>query len=213
MNSTKDLAAEIERMDERRATLASDTEAARHTLDASREGLVSGSTDVHGVTAAQSTFNALSEALAGLDERITRRRADLQVAERGEQRTADLARARSIEKKRADLTREIQSLYEQGNQALSEIVSAYLEKANQFGALGSEAMAITNRLNGTDKGQVQYNTSQDLRLQPVEPYGHAVTVAISIETARVRRDHLKAMSRAQTERRQALERARQTEAA
>jgi hypothetical protein len=210
MSSSKDLSAEIEQLDARRATLAGDLEDARHTLDASREGLVRGSTDVAGVTAAQSTFNALHEALAGLDGRITQRRADLEAAERGEKRTADLARACSIEKERADLTRELQSLCEQGNQALSSIVSAYMKKANQFGALGSEAMAITNRLNGTDKGQVQYSTSKDLQLQPVEPYGHAVIVAISIEMERVRRDYLKALSREQTKKRQALELARET---
>ncbi len=61
MNLAKNLAAEKKKLDERRATLADDVERARGELDASRDGLVGGKSDVSLVTVAQSTYSALSE--------------------------------------------------------------------------------------------------------------------------------------------------------
>jgi predicted nucleic acid-binding Zn-ribbon protein len=198
MNLAKDLDFELKQLDARRASLASDVESARAALNASREELVSGNADASRVTGAQSTFDALSEALIMLDARITKRRAELEDATREEQKTADLARASEIEKERASLTADVQSLYERGNQELAEIVSASMQIMKQFAELGREADAIHLKLHGTDRSP--HRSDQGLRLRAVT-YGEAVDVAIAIETRRLERDRLKALSREQTKRR------------
>jgi hypothetical protein len=197
--NSKTIAVELKQLDTRRASLASDVESARAALDASREGLVSGNADAQQVTSAQSTFDALSEALIMLDARITKRRAEAEEATREAERTADLARASEIERERARLTDDIQSLYERGNQELAEIVSASMEKMKQFGELGREANAIHFNLYGTDRSP--HRSDQGLRLRPVTPYGEAVDVALAIEARRLQRDRLKELSREQRERR------------
>jgi predicted nucleic acid-binding Zn-ribbon protein len=202
-NSTKDLAAEIERMDERRATLAGDLEHARAALDVSREGLLSGKANAAEVTKAQSAYSALSEALAVLDTRITERRAQLEEAIEEEQRTAAVARLSLIQQEREALNDELQSLYEKGNQALAGIVAEYIKKMQERGALAGEASTIRSRMGTTDSSQTRYSASEQFRPRPVE-FGEAIETAIWTEINRLERMRSKEMSRQRVERERAL---------
>ncbi len=205
-NSTKDLAAEIERMDARRATLADDLEHARAALDVSREGLLSGKANAAEVTKAQSAYSALSEALTVLDTRITERRAQLEEAIEEEQRTAAVARLSLIQQEREALNDELQSLYEKGNQALAGIVAEYIKKMQERGALAGEASTIRSRMGTTDSSQTRYSASEQFRPRPVE-FGEAIETAIRTEINRLERMRSKEMSR------QRVERARERDAA
>ena len=84
MTSTE-MITELKALEKRRSELSADVEKAGKELETARERILSGKADVSGVTAAQSTYNALSEALAALDARILERRAQLAEATREEQ--------------------------------------------------------------------------------------------------------------------------------
>jgi uncharacterized protein YydD (DUF2326 family) len=163
MNLAKNLAAEIKKLDERRATLADDVERARGELDASRDGLVGGKSDVSQVTVAQSTYSALDEAVDALDARIMDTRAELAEAERVDELRAEAARGRAREKKRRVLTAEIHALFESVNVYLEGVVSAYFEKVAEWRREGGEG---------------------HFRPPAVEPYGPAVALALSIKSRR-----------------------------
>ncbi len=159
MNLAKNLAAEIKKLDERRATLADDVERARGELDASRDVLVGG-TDAGKVTAAQSTYTALSEALAALDARIMDTRAQLAEAERVAELRAEAARGRAREERRRVLTVEIHALFENVNAHLEGAVSTYFSKVAEWRREGGG----------------------HFRPPAVEPYGPAVALALSIKS-------------------------------
>ncbi len=61
---------ELKRLEERRAQLAGDADAARTDVDTARAGLITGAVKVNIVTSAQSKFTALTEALGALDQTI-----------------------------------------------------------------------------------------------------------------------------------------------
>ncbi len=163
MNLAKNLAAEIKKLDERRATLADDVERARGELDARRDGLLSGKSDVSQVTVAQSTYSALSETLATLDARIKDTRAQLAEAERVADLRAEAARGRAREDKRRVLTAEIHALFENANAHLEGVVSAYFSKIAEWRREGGAG---------------------HFRPPAVEPYGPAVALALSIKSRR-----------------------------
>jgi hypothetical protein len=203
MNSAKDLAAEIEKMDGRRATLAGDLEQARAALDVSREGLLSGKANAAEVTKAQSTYSALSEALTVLGTRITERRAQLEEAIEEEQRTAAVARLSLIQQEREALNNELQSLYEKGNQALAGIVAEYMKKMQDRSALVGEASTIRSRMGTTDSSQIRHSAGEQFRPRPVE-FGEAIETAIRTEINRLERMRSKELSRQRVERERAL---------
>jgi hypothetical protein len=186
-------------MDERRATLADDLEHARAALDVSREGLLSGKANAAEVTEAQSAYSALSETLAVLDTRITERRAHLEQAKNEEQRTADFARLSLIQQEREALDNDLQSLYEQGSQAIAGMVAECLKKMEQRGALVREALTIRSRIATTDSSKIRYSTSEEFRPRPVE-FGEAIETAIRIEINRIERIRSKELSRQRVER-------------
>jgi predicted nucleic acid-binding Zn-ribbon protein len=163
MNLAKNLAAEIKKLDERRATLADDVERARGELDASRDGFVSAKSDVSKVTVAQSTFTALDEALAALDARILDTRAQLAEAERVDELRAEAARGRAREERRRVLTAEIHALFENVSAYLEGALTAYLEKVEEWRKAGGEG---------------------HFRTPAVEPYGPAVALALSLGSRR-----------------------------
>ena len=160
--STQDLAAELNKLDGRRATLAADREDARGKLDAARAALVSG-THAGKVTAAQSTFTALDEAVDALDARITDTRAQLAEAERVAELRAEAARGRAREERRRVLTAEIHALFENANAHLEGVVSAYFSKIAEWRREGGAG---------------------HFRPPAVEPYGPAVALALSLGSRR-----------------------------
>ena len=153
MKSAKDLTAELKTLEARRETLASDVEAARGAL-------VSGTPDAGKVTAAQSTYTALSEAVDALDARITNSRAQLAEAERGAELRAEAARGRAREDRRRVLTAEIHALLKNANVYLEGVVSAYFEKVAEWRREGGG----------------------HFRPPAGEPYGPAVALALSIKS-------------------------------
>jgi chromosome segregation ATPase len=155
------LAAEIKKLDERRATLADDVERARGELDSSRDGLVSGKSDVSQVTVAQSTYSALDEALAALDRTITATRARLDEARSEEQLRAEAARGRAREDRRRVLTAEIHALLKNANGYLEGVVGTYFEKVAEWRREGGAG---------------------HFRPPAGEPYGPAVALALSIKS-------------------------------
>jgi len=159
MKSAKDLTAELKTLEARRETLASDVEAARGKLDAARGALVSG-TDAGKVTAAQSTYSALDEAVAALDARIMDSRAELAEAERVTELRAEASRGRAREERRRVLTAEIHALFESVNAHLEGAVSTYFEKVAEWRREGGG----------------------HFRPPAVEPYGPAVALALSIKS-------------------------------
>jgi predicted nucleic acid-binding Zn-ribbon protein len=161
MNLAKNLAAEIKKLDERRATLADDVERARGELDASRDGLVRAKSDVSQVTLAQSTYSALANALAALDARIMNTRAQLAEAERVTELRAEAARGRVREERREVLTAEIHALFESVNAHLEGAVSTYFAKVAEWRREGGAG---------------------HFRPPAVEPYGPAVALALSIKS-------------------------------
>jgi hypothetical protein len=161
--STQDLAAELNKLDGRRATLAADREAARGKLDAARGALVNGKLDAGKVTAAQSTFTALSEAVDALDARLMDTRAELAEAERGAELRAEAARGRARDERRRVLTAEIHALFESVNVHLEGAVSTYFAKVAEWRREGGEG---------------------HFRPPAVEPYGPAVALALSIKSRR-----------------------------
>jgi predicted nucleic acid-binding Zn-ribbon protein len=152
---------ELKRLEARRATLAADVERARGELDASRDGLVSGKSDVSQVTVAQSTYSALSETLATLDARIMDTRAQLAEAERVAELRAEAARGRARDERRRVLTAEIHALLKNANVYLEGVVSAYFSKVAEWRASGGAG---------------------HFRPPAVEPYGPAVALALSIKS-------------------------------
>jgi hypothetical protein len=167
--STQDLAAELNKLDGRRATLAADRDAARGKLDAARGALVSGKSDVSQVTVAQSTFTALDEAVAALDARIMNSRAQLAEAERVAELRAEAARGRAREERRRVLTAELHALLKNANGYLEGAVSTYFEKVAEWRREGGEG---------------------HFRTPAGEPFGLAVALALNIENRR--RERLRA---------------------
>jgi chromosome segregation ATPase len=159
--STQDLAAELNKLDGRRATLAADREAARGKLEAARGALVSGTLDAGKVTAAQSTYTALSEAVDALDARITDTRAQLAEVLRVAELRAEAARGRAREERRRVLTAELHALFENVNAHLEGVVGTYFEKVEEWRREGGAG---------------------HFRTPAVEPYGPAVALALSIKS-------------------------------
>jgi predicted KAP-like P-loop ATPase len=186
MNLAKNLAAEIKKLDERRATLADDVERARGELDAARGALVSGTLDAGKVTAAQSTYTALDEAAAALDARLMNSRAQLAAAARVDELRAAAARGRAREERRRVLTVEIHALFESASAYLEGAVSTYFEKVEEWRREGG-------------KGH--------FRTPAVEPYGLAVALALNIESRRRERQLSKEASGRATERERQRQRA------
>jgi hypothetical protein len=185
MNLAKNLAAEIKKLDERRATLADDVERARGKLDAARGALVSG-TDAGKVTAAQSIFTALDETMRELDARLMNSRAQLAEAERVDELRAEAARGRARDERRRVLTAELYALLKNANGYLEGVVSTYFEKAEEWQREGGEG---------------------HFRPPAVEPYGPAVALALGIESRRRERQRSKEASGRATERERQRQRA------
>jgi predicted KAP-like P-loop ATPase len=177
---------ELKTLEERRETLASDVEAARGKLDAARGALVSGTLDAGKVTAAQSTFTALSEAAGVLDARILDTRAQLAEAKRVAELRAEAARGRAREERRRVLTAEIHALFESVNVHLEGAVSTYFEKVEEWRREGGAG---------------------HFRPPAVEPYGPAVALALDIENRRRERQRSKEASGRATERERQRQRA------
>jgi predicted nucleic acid-binding Zn-ribbon protein len=177
MKSAKDLTAELKRLEARRATLADDVERARGELDAARGALVNGNAGK--VTAAQSTYTALSEAVDALDARILSSRAQLAEAERVAELRAAAARGRAREDRRRVLTAEIHALFERTNAHLAGAVNMYFEKVEEWRREGGVG---------------------HFRPPAVEPYGPAVALALDIENRRRERQRSKEASGRATER-------------
>ncbi len=186
MKSAKDLTAELNKLDGRRATLADDVERARGELDASRDGLVRGKSDVSQVTVAQNIFTTLDEAVDALDARIMDTRAQLAEAERVAELRAEAARGRAREERRRVLTAEIHALFESVNVYLEGAVSTYFEKVAEWRREGGEG---------------------HFRPPAVEPYGPAVALALNIENRRRERQLSKEASGRATERERQRQRA------
>ncbi len=184
--STQDLAAELNKLDGRRATLADDVERARGELDASRDALLSGKSDVSQVTSAQSTYTALSEAVDALDARITDTRAQLAEVLRVAELRAEAARGRAREERRRVLTAELHALFESVNDHLEGAVSAYFSKVEEWRASGGVG---------------------PFRPPVGEPYGLAVALAFNIESRRRERQLSKEASGRATERERQRQRA------
>jgi hypothetical protein len=205
MNLAKNLAAEIKKLDERRATLADDVERARGELDAARAGLVAGKVKVAEVTATQSTHAALSETLPALDRTITATRARLDEARSAEQRAADVMRVRKIGEEKARLTGELQAIFERANEALIDVVAAHTARTTRWVELTREMDAITERRTGFDPSRQRSSPLSDLQLAPVLPFGAAIAVAIQMEDNRLHTERRNDIRRRDAERRQARE--------
>ncbi len=177
---------ELKTLEARRETLASDVEAACRKLDAARGALVSGTLDAGKVTAAQSTYTALSEATAALDARITATRTQLAEAERVAELRAAAARGRAREERRRVLTAELHALFESASAYLEGAVSTYFEKVEEWRREGGEG---------------------HFRPPAVEPYGPAVALALNIESRRRERQRSKEASDRATERERQRQRA------
>jgi chromosome segregation ATPase len=206
MESIKTLAAELKTLEARRSELSSDVQKAGKELETARERILSGKADVSGVTAAQSTYTALSEALAALDARILERRAQLEEATREEQRAADIARIGEIKKERDGAMADLQAAIARGNEALAVVVEDMKKSISRWHALGEEAAPLLARVEGLQKADLLRHpaTTKEYRSEGVAPYGDAVGVAYQIEVRRSEREYLKEMSREQAERRRAL---------
>jgi predicted nucleic acid-binding Zn-ribbon protein len=164
---------ELKTLEARRETLASDVEAARGKLDAARGALVSGTLDAGKVTAAQSTFTALDEAVDALDARIMDTRAQLAEAERVAELRAEAARGRAREDRRRVLTAEIHALFENANGYLEGVVSTYFSKIAELRREGGEG---------------------HFRMPAVLPFDPAVALALNIESRRRERQRSKEAS-------------------
>jgi chromosome segregation ATPase len=186
MNLAKNLAAEIKKLDERRATLADDVERARGELDASRDGLVRAKSDVSQVTVAQSTYSALSETLATLDARLIHQRAQLAEAERVADLRAEAARGRAREEKRRVLTAELRALFENVSAHLEGAVSTYLGLLEEWRASGGDG---------------------HFRPPAVEPFGAAIALALGVGLRCRERQRSKEASGLATERERQRQRA------
>jgi len=206
MESIKTLAAELKTLEARRSELSADVEKAGKELETARERILSGKADVSGVTAAQSTYTALSEALAALDARILERRAQLAEATREEQRAADLARIGEIRRERDSAMADFQAAIARGNAALSAVVDEMTGAIARWHALGDDAEPLLARVWGLQKADMIRHpaTTKDYCSEAVAPYGDAVGVAYQIEVRRSEREYLKEMSREQAGRRRAL---------
>ncbi len=152
---------ELKRLEERRAQLAGDADAARTDVDTARAGLITGAVKVNIVTSAQSKFTALTEALGALDQTITATRARLDEARSEEQLRAEAARGRAREERRRVLTAEIHALFESVNAHLEGAVSTYFAKVAEWRREGGAG---------------------HFRPPAVEPYGPAVALALSIKS-------------------------------
>ncbi len=185
MNLAKNLAAEIKKLDERRATLADDVERARGKLDAARGALVSG-TDAGKVTAAQSIFTALDETMRELDARLMNSRAQLAEAERVADLRAEAARGRAREEKRRVLTAELRALFENVSAHLEGAVSTYLGLLEEWRASGGDG---------------------HFRPPAVEPFGAAIALALGVGLRCRERQRSKEASGLATERERQRQRA------
>jgi hypothetical protein len=198
--STQDLAAELNKLDGRRAQLAADVEKSRRALDAGRAALVSGKVKVADVTAAQGTHTTLVEAVTALDQTITETRARHSAALADEQKAADIARAEEIGTAKARITEELQGILEMANEALIEAVAGYTERTTRWVELTREMDAITERRTGFDPSRQRSSPLSDLQRAPGEPYGPAVALALDIENRRRERQRSKEASGRATER-------------
>lgn len=88
--AARDLALELSQLEERRATLSAELEAAQAALRTAREGLVAGHAKVGAVEAAQNRVNALSGAVDDLDATLGGVRRRLESAQAAEAREAYL---------------------------------------------------------------------------------------------------------------------------
>jgi predicted nucleic acid-binding Zn-ribbon protein len=177
---------ELKTLEARRETLASDVEAARGKLDAARGALVNGKLDAGKVTAAQSTYTALDEAVDALDARIMNFRAELAEAERVAELRAEAARGRARDERRRVLTAEIHVLLKNASAYLEGAVSTYFEKVEEWRASGGVG---------------------PFRPPAGEPYGPAVALALGIESRRRERQRSKEASGRATERERQRQRA------
>ncbi len=205
MNLAKNLAAEIKKLDERRATLAADVEKSRRALDVGRAGLVSGKVKVADVTAAQGTHTTLVEAVTALDQTITETRARHSAALADEQKAAAIARAEEIGTAKARLTGELQAIFECANEALIEAVAAYTERTTRWVELTREMDGITERRTGFDPSRQRSSPLSDLQLAPVLPFGAAIAVAIQMEDNRSHTERRNEITRRDAARRRARE--------
>ncbi len=194
MNLAKNLAAEIKKLDERRATLADDVERARGELDASRDGFVSGKSDVSQVTVAQSTYSALSEALATLDARITEKRGQLEEARDEEQRQQRAARIAELRGEQERLQNEYDQVRAEASETVGKAAAKMIELGQKFHAATKEISDLSPASPSTAISRERGLTDKPLQ------FGELLLIAARIlwnEEDRLRR---KEMSRALTER-------------
>jgi hypothetical protein len=196
---------ELKRLEERRAQLAGDADAARTDVDTARAGLITGAVKVNIVTSAQSKFTALTEALGALDQTITETRARHSAALADEQRVADASRAGEIGEEKTRITEELQGILEMANEALIEAVAAYTERTTRWVELTREMDGITERRTGFDPSRQRSSPLSDLQLAPVLPFGAAIAVAIQMEDNRLHTERRNEITRRDAARRRARE--------
>lgn len=138
------IAQELGGLEFRRQEIAVDLAAAQADLAQRREGLVSGTSNVGEVTAAQATYTALSEALGTLDGRIEATGDRLQSARQEEAAANRASRLQEIEKEREKSFVALHEAQKAANDALTVHIQAMTDAMHEWSALGKEARQLVS---------------------------------------------------------------------
>ena len=175
MNSTKDLAAELRQLIERRDALGDDVERAGSALEGARAALVSDKGAVAKVTAAQSEYSALSEALNSLDASITERREQLAEAEAREAEVAKQERLAELHATRERLQTEYTAARAEADTSIGEHAARILDLMRRNTEACREMEQLVPRPSHTTYTSVM--AGRELRTEP-SLYGNVLVSAM-----------------------------------
>ncbi len=186
MKSAKDLTAELKTLEARRATLAADVEKSRRALDAGRAGLIGGKVKVTEVTATQSTFTALNEALSSVDAQLEELRAQLAQAHAAESEQAKAARIKELNATMSRTQSEYDALREEAGRALAGFAERVIELRTTYTNASREV--------GSLRGGERAWTRHEMRCSPM-PHGYAQALEVAVGSLAHERDRISRKSR------------------
>jgi hypothetical protein len=176
MKKSQSIGREITELQRRREQLASEATEARERLTEARRGLVSGTMDAGQVTAAQSTYTALSEAVLDVDGRLQGLRADLA-------RALEVEGAEINAQRVEGLREEMRGLQADFDRHREETSAALLRAAEREVALSDRFSAAARELHQREGGQFRVGGFKE---QPVR-FGAEIAACVrSLFTARER---------------------------
>ncbi len=135
---------------------------AKTELDVARQALVAGTGDAAQVTGAQSTYTALSEALAGVDSQLEALRVELASAQDAEQERAKEARLTELRLLMASTQSNYDALREEAAVALQGFAEKIIELRTTY--------ANASREVGSLRGGERAWTRHEMRYSPM-PHG------------------------------------------